>query len=66
MERNANEVKQSDWPLTINVCYTQYEVLQDCADETNFRLSTEEEEDWDIWWIDAAIIPTLLIKMKPY
>ncbi len=53
-------------PLVINVCYTQYEVLQMCADETNFRLSTDEEEEWDIWWIDGPILPTLLLKMKNY
>lgn len=64
--RNMNTRQHSDYPLVINVSYTQYEVLQDCADETDFRLSTEEEEDWDVWWIDAAIIPTLLIKMKGY
>lgn len=63
---NANKKDMNDWPLVINVLYTQYEVLQDCADETNFRLSTEEEEDWDVWWIDGPILPTLLTKMKPY
>ena len=56
----------NEWPLVINVNYTQYEVLQDCGDETNFRLSTEDEEDWDVWWIDGPILPTLLLKMKPY
>ena len=56
----------NEWPLVINVNYTQYEVLQDCAEETNFRLSTEDDEDWDVWWIDGPILPTLLLKMKPY
>ena len=41
-------------------------MLQDCADETDFRLSLDEEEDWDIWFIDGAILPTLLMKMKGY
>ena len=30
------------------------------------RLSEDDEEDWDIWWIDGPILPTLLFKMKPY
>lgn len=63
---NQNKKDMSDYPLVINVLYTQYEVLQDCAEETNFRLSTDEDEDWDIWWIDGPILPTLLTKMKPY
>jgi tubulin polyglutamylase TTLL6/13 len=40
--------------------------LEDCANETDLRLTTDEEEDWDIWWIDGPILPTLLLKMKPY
>ena len=63
---NQNKKDLNDWPLTINVLYTQYEVLQDCCEETNFRLSTDENEDWDVWWIDGPILPTLLTKMKPY
>jgi hypothetical protein len=30
------------------------------------RTSTDEDEDWDIWFIDGPIIPALLTKMKPY
>ena len=48
----------------VNVCYTQYDVIQDAANESNFKLSTEEEDEWDIWWIDSMILPTLLHKMK--
>jgi hypothetical protein len=56
----------NEYPLVINICYTQYEILYDCAEETNFKLSTNEDEDWDIWWIDGPILPSLLYKMKPY
>jgi hypothetical protein len=31
--------------------------MQVAAAENNFRLSLNEEEDWDIWWIDAPILP---------
>jgi len=40
--------------------------LEDCANETDLRTTTDEEEDWDVWWIDGPILPTLLLKMKPY
>jgi len=36
------------------------------ANETDFRLSYDEDEDWDVWFIDGAILPTLLLKMKNY
>lgn len=65
-KRNVNKVNTNEWPLVINVNYTQYEVLQDVADENNFKLSTDDEEEWDIWWIDGPILPTLLLRMKPF
>ena len=30
------------------------------------RTSLDDEEDWDVWFIDGPIIPALLTKMKPY
>lgn len=30
------------------------------------RTSVDEEEDWDLWWIDGPTIPALLVKMQPY
>lgn len=65
-QRNANKKDFRERPLVINVVYTQYEVLQDAAKETNFCLSNDEEADWDIWWIDGPILPTLLHKMASY
>ena len=39
-----------------------YEVAETCK----MRTSIDEEEDWDIWFIDGPTIPTLLGKMKSY
>ena len=41
-------------------------MLKDAAKETNFALSNDEEQDWDVWWIDGPILPTLIHKMKWY
>ena len=56
----------NDPQLVINVTYTHYEVIEDVAEELNMRTTTDEEEDWDIWFIDGPIIPALLIRMKNY
>ena len=32
----------------------------------DYQLSYDEEEDWDIYWIDNMIAPTFLLKMKNY
>ena len=53
-------------PLTINITYTQYELIHEVAQVCNLRTSVEEEEDWDIWFIDGPTIPALLVKMKSY
>ncbi len=63
---NFNKKDRRERPLVINTIYTQYEILADSGKEVNFVLTQDEEQDWDIWWIDAPILPTLLQKMKPY
>ncbi len=40
--------------------------MHEVAEICNLRTSVEEEEDWDLWWIDGATIPALLGKMHPY
>ena len=40
--------------------------MHEVAETCNFRTSVDEEEDWDIWWIDGPIIPALLVKMRNY
>lgn len=37
--------------------YTQYKILYDVANECNMRASTEEEDDWDIWFNDNVATP---------
>jgi len=63
---NADLKDLKEQPLVINVAYTQYELLEVVAKETNFTLSHDEEgeEDWDIWWIDGPILAALIHKMK--
>jgi len=60
-KRNFN-----DPHLTINILYTQYEIIHEVAVGCHLRTTVDEEEDWDIWFIDGPSIPTLLQKMKNY
>jgi hypothetical protein len=56
----------NDPPMVINISYSRYEVIEEVAEGCNMRTSVDEEADWDIWFIDGPIIPSLLIKMKNY
>jgi tubulin polyglutamylase TTLL6/13 len=40
--------------------------LRSVGDELNFTLSYEDEEDYDIYWIDGPVAPTFLMKMQNY
>lgn len=52
--------------LVMNILYTQYELIHEVAAALNMRTSIDEEEDWDVWFIDGPTIPALLVKMKSY
>ena len=38
--------------MVINISNTEYEIVQDCAEKSNFRVTTDEREPWDILWVD--------------
>lgn len=63
---HPNRQNPNDPQLVINITYTQYEIMHEVAEACNLRTSVDEDEDWDIWWIDGPTIPALLAKMNPY
>lgn len=62
----TKNINYNDPQLVINILYTQYEIIHEVAAACNLRTSVDEEEDWDLWFIDGATIPALLGKMKNY
>ena len=70
LQRTSIDIEEKqrslDNPLVINITYTQYEIIHEVAAFCNLRTSVDEEEDWDIWFIDGPVLPTLLQKMRPY
>lgn len=66
MKLKSKNNKNDEPPLCINITYTQYEIIHEVAAACNFRTSIDEEEDWDLWFIDGPTIPALLVKMKSY
>jgi hypothetical protein len=52
--------------LVFNVLNTHYSVIKKVAKTEGYKLSDEEEEDWDIYWCDTGIQPEKLLKMKNY
>lgn len=62
-QKDSNRKQNMNW-LVLNILYTQYEIIHDVASECGFRTSVEDDDDWDIWFIDGPVIPSLLMKMK--
>mmetsp|Transcript_26785 Transcript_26785/g.35829 ORF Transcript_26785/g.35829 Transcript_26785/m.35829 type:complete len:95 (-) Transcript_26785:19-303(-) len=62
----VKKTSYNDPPLVLNITYTQYELIHEVAQAVNMRTSIDEDEDWDIWFIDGPTIPALLVKMKSY
>ena len=54
--------------IVLNVAQTQYEVVKDLArSPLHWRLSfKDEDENWDVCWIDTGMTPERLMRMKPY
>ncbi len=50
----------------MNITYTQYELIHEVAAALDMRTSVDEDEDWDLWFIDGPTIPALLVKMQNY
>jgi hypothetical protein len=44
----------------MNILYTQYEIVHDVARRCKVKTTTDEEDDWDLWFIDGPVFPALL------
>ena len=57
----------ADLPIVINTAFTQYDVINKVASALGFKTQPDEHEpDWDVWFIDGPVVPSLLTKMKPH
>ena len=53
--------------IIINAATTQYDVVKDVAHVLHWKVSLkEDDENWDICWIDTGMTPDRLMHMKPY
>ena len=52
----------------MNVRNTQYEIVKHVAKHImKWRISyADEDEEWDVLWLDGWILPERFAKMKPY
>lgn len=64
--QERSNLRKREPNLVINGYYCQYRILDDAARHAHFRVTCDEDDDWDIWWLDGMIQPTFLQRMKLY
>ena len=53
--------------LILHVGTTKYPVIREVGKNIfNFKLTGNDEEDWDLQWTDNAVPTEKLFRMKPY
>ena len=53
--------------MVMNILNTKYEIVRYVAKKMfDFRLTKEDDDDWDIYWLDGGCESELLSKMRPY
>ena len=52
--------------LLLHVGFTQYDVVKEVGRMLNFRITTNEDLEWDLMWLDGGVTPDRLLKMKNY
>eukprot|EP00357_Protocruzia_adherens_P010429 CAMPEP_0115043784 /NCGR_PEP_ID=MMETSP0216-20121206/47082_1 /TAXON_ID=223996 /ORGANISM="Protocruzia adherens, Strain Boccale" /LENGTH=868 /DNA_ID=CAMNT_0002426185 /DNA_START=300 /DNA_END=2907 /DNA_ORIENTATION=+ len=53
--------------VLVNIAGTKYEIVKHVSRKVfGWKVTIEEEEDWDLSWLDTAVLPERLSKMKLY
>eukprot|EP00742_Colponemidia_sp_Colp-10_P006292 GILJ01006742.1.p1 GENE.GILJ01006742.1~~GILJ01006742.1.p1 ORF type:complete len:903 (+),score=134.08 GILJ01006742.1:151-2859(+) len=52
--------------IVLNLVNTKYPVIRECGEKMGYTMSRDDEEDWDLYWIDTSVSPERLMAMKPY
>lgn len=66
IKKKRSKYKTKNGRLIINVSYCHYPVVRTVAKMYKIKITSSNEEDWDIFWSDGAIQCDRLYRMKPY
>jgi tubulin polyglutamylase TTLL6/13 len=52
--------------LILNVAHTQYPVVKEVGKLFNFKITRNDDADWDLVWLDGALPPEKMLRMKSH
>lgn len=56
---------ENNFEIIIDIAYTQYDIIPYVATNIfNWRISDDDEEEWDICWMDTGVTADILADMK--
>jgi tubulin polyglutamylase TTLL6/13 len=62
-----NTKKKAKAKVVFNITDTRYEVVRHVARKMlNYKLTSEPEVEWDVFWTDNAVQPEFLARMQPF
>jgi len=64
---SKNTKKKGKGKVVFNISDTRYEVVRHVARKMlNYKLTSEPEVEWDVFWTDNAVQPEILARMQPF
>ena len=58
--------KQHRERLYLNLAYTQYPIIKEIGKSYNFKITRNDDSDWDLIWLDGQLPPERMLRMKPH
>ena len=52
--------------LYLNLAYTHYPVIKKVGKDFNFKITRNDDADWDLIWLDGALPPEKMLRMKSH
>ena len=67
-DESPNKVKKTRKRerLILNVAHTQYPVVKEVGKLFNFKITRNDDADWDLVWLDGALPPEKMLRMKSH
>ena len=52
--------------LVVNIAYTRYPIVKEIGKLFNFKVTRNDDADWDLVWLDGALPPEKMLRMKSH
>lgn len=52
--------------LYLNLAYTHYPIVKEVGKSYNFKITRNDDTDWDLIWLDGALPPEKMLRMKSH